>query len=117
VSITTAVISALTRVPVRRDIAMTGEITLLGRVLPIGGLNEKVVAASLAGYARVIVPAENRPDWADLPKEAKRGLEVTFAEHVDDVLRTALVPSSALDRLLGERDRDGGGEGLPGIAH
>jgi len=114
VCITTAVVSALTRVPVRRDVAMTGEITLLGDVLPIGGLNEKVVAAALAGYARVIVPKENEPDWQELSAEVKRGLEVTFVEHVDEVLQGALVPSAATARLLGRGDEP---PGLPGIAH
>jgi ATP-dependent Lon protease len=114
VCITTAVVSALTRTPVRRDVAMTGEITLLGRVLPIGGLNEKVVAASLAGYTTVIVPKQNEPDWREISEEARRGLRVVFAEHVDDVLRHALVPSPALERLLGTR---GESEGIPGIAH
>jgi ATP-dependent Lon protease len=117
VCIATAVLSALIRAPVRREVAMTGEITLLGTVLPIGGLNEKVVAASLAGYTHVIVPGENEPDWEEIPKEAKRGLTVTFASHVDEVLRTALVPSKALDRLFRDAERGPSVEGLPGIAH
>jgi ATP-dependent Lon protease len=117
VCITTAVVSALSRVPVRRDVAMTGEITLLGKVLPIGGLNEKVVAASLAGYRHVIVPKDNEPDWIDLPKESKRGLEVTFASHVDEVIRHALVPSKALDLILARSERDADPGALPGIAH
>ncbi|MGH2570404.1 MAG: endopeptidase La [bacterium] len=115
VCITTAVISALTRVPVRRDVAMTGEITLLGDVLAIGGLNEKVVAASLAGYSRVIVPKANEPDWQELSAEAKRGLEATFVEHVDEVLRHALLPSPATSRLV-DRPKEAR-PGMPRIAN
>jgi len=116
VCILTAVISALSRVPVHRDVAMTGEITLLGKVLPIGGLNEKVVAASLAGYTTIIVPKANRPDWEEIPATARKGLEVVFAEHVDDVLGRALVSSPKVDRLLAA-SAEPPAEGLPGIAH
>jgi ATP-dependent Lon protease len=116
VCILTAVISALARVPVRREVAMTGEITLLGQVLPIGGLNEKVVAASLAGYSTVIIPKANRPDWEEIPAAARKGLEVVFAEHVDDVLGCALVSSPQLERLLAA-SAEPPSEGLPGIAH
>jgi ATP-dependent Lon protease len=115
VCITTAVISALTRVPVQRDVAMTGEITLLGDVLAIGGLNEKVVAAALAGYSRVIVPRANEPDWQELPSEVKRGLDVTFVDHVDEVLGNALASSPTIARLV-DRSKDDP-PGLPGIAH
>ena len=119
VCIVAAVMSALTRVPVRRDIAMTGEITLLGEVLPIGGLNEKVVAAQLAGFSRLLLPRENEPDWEEIPLEARRGLQVIFVDHVDEVLRAALAPSAAMDRLLAasRASRDLPPEGLPGIAH
>ncbi|NNE44577.1 MAG: endopeptidase La, partial [Gemmatimonadetes bacterium] len=96
-------------------VAMTGEITLLGKVLPIGGLNEKAVAAHLAGYRKIIIPKANEPDWLKIPDSARRGLEVTFVEHVDDVLRNALVPSPVVDRLLSARP--GGETALPGFAH
>jgi ATP-dependent Lon protease len=114
VCIATAVISALLRTPVRRDVAMTGEITLHGKVLPIGGLNEKVVAAALAGFRQVLVPKANQPDWAEISDVARKGLEVTFVEHVDDVLRQALVPTAHVERLLEPKPH---GEGLPGFAH
>jgi ATP-dependent Lon protease len=114
ISIATAVLSALTRIPVRRDVAMTGEITLLGNVLPIGGLKEKAVAASVAGFTRVLVPKANEPDWQDVSEEAKKRLRVTFVDHVDEVLRHALVEGPALERLLGA---SGPSEGLPGLAH
>jgi ATP-dependent Lon protease len=115
VCIATAVISALTRVPVRRDVAMTGEITLLGNVLPIGGLNEKVVAAALAGYSHVIVPKANEPDWQELTSEVRKDLRVTFVEHVSEALRHALVPSPIVSRLI-EAPKSPP-PGLPGIAH
>jgi ATP-dependent Lon protease len=115
VCIAVAVISALTRTPVRRDVAMTGEITLHGKVLPIGGLNEKVVAAALAGYRQVVVPAANRPDWQEISEVARRKLDVAFADHVDEVLRAALVPSPALERMLAPRTP--AASTLPGMAH
>jgi ATP-dependent Lon protease len=114
VCIATAVISALLRAPARRDVAMTGEITLHGKVLAIGGLNEKVVAAALAGFRCVLVPKANEPDWGEISEEARKGLEVIFVEHVDEVLRHALIPSAGLERLLSARP---GADSLPGFAH
>jgi ATP-dependent Lon protease len=90
-----ALISALTRRPVRCDIAMTGEITLTGRVLPIGGLKEKVLAAHRAGSKYVIAPLANKPDWGDLPNVAKRGLEFIWVETMDQVIAWALHPQVA----------------------
>ena len=90
VAIATAVVSAMTGVPVRRDVAMTGEITLRGRVLPVGGLNEKTVAALRAGVKRVIWPLQNKKDLNDLPREVREGIEVSFVESIDDVLKIAL---------------------------
>jgi ATP-dependent Lon protease len=116
VCIATAVVSALTRVAVRRDVAMTGEITLLGEVLAVGGLNEKVVAASLAGYTRLILPRQNEPDWQEIPAEAKRGLRVNFVNRVDDVLCAALVPSAVVDRLRTAKEHGLASDSLPGLA-
>ncbi len=90
VAIATAVVSAMTGIPVRRDVAMTGEITLRGRVLPVGGLNEKTVAALRAGVKRVIWPLQNKKDLSDLPREVKEGIEVSFVESIDEVLKIAL---------------------------
>ena len=90
IAITTALVSALTRIPVRHDVAMTGEVTLRGRVLAIGGLKEKLTAAHRAGMTRVIVPKENERNLEDVPKEVLKGLEVVFVDHVDQVLRGAL---------------------------
>jgi len=95
----TALISALTGVPVRRSVAMTGEITLRGRVLPIGGVKEKVLGAHRAGITDVILPKDNERDLEDVPEEARNGLRFHFAETLDDVLRVALVEQSEEARV------------------
>ena len=86
----TAIVSVLTGVPVRKDIAMTGEITLRGRVLPIGGLKEKLLAALRGGVKTVLIPSENEKDLAEIPDNVKAGLEIIPVEGVDEVLRHAL---------------------------
>ncbi|MBM7582329.1 ATP-dependent Lon protease [Caldicoprobacter guelmensis] len=91
ITMTTAIISALTGIPARSDVAMTGEITLRGRVLPIGGLKEKVLAAHRAGISKVIIPAENEKDLKDIPENVKRKIEIILVEHMDQVLEHALV--------------------------
>jgi ATP-dependent Lon protease len=91
VTIVTSMVSALLRVPVRRDVAMTGEITLRGRVLPIGGLKEKVLAAHRSDVFKVIIPAENKKDLKDIPKRVLKVMDIVAVEHVDEVLRHALV--------------------------
>jgi ATP-dependent Lon protease len=75
------------------------------------------VAASLAGYRRILVPKANEPDWAEVSAEAKRALDVVFVETVDDVLRHALLPSPVIERLLSEKEDAPTSEGLPGFAH
>lgn len=87
---TLAVISALTGAPVRGDIAMTGEITLRGRVLPIGGLKEKTMAALRAGASTVILPADNEPDLREIDPDVRNALQFVTAAHIDDVLHLAL---------------------------
>jgi len=87
----TAIISTLAGVAVRRDVAMTGEVTLRGRVLPIGGLKEKLLAALRGGITTVLIPAENEKDIADLPNSVKEGIEIVPVSHVDEVLGRALV--------------------------
>jgi ATP-dependent Lon protease len=84
-------VSALTRVPVRRDVAMTGEITLRGRVLPIGGLKEKLLAAHRGGLKTIIIPEENRKDLAEIPKNITGSLEIHPVRWIDEVLDIALV--------------------------
>lgn len=91
ITMATALLSAITKIPVKADVAMTGEITLRGRVLPIGGLKEKLLAAKTAGMSKVIVPAENRKDVEEISKEIKGGMEIVFAENMNQVLEHALV--------------------------
>jgi len=86
----TAIISALTRRPVDHTVAMTGEITLRGRVLPIGGLKEKVLAASRAGITHVIAPRDNRRDLDEIPARVRKEVAFTFVDHIDQVLNIAL---------------------------
>ncbi|MGB9911358.1 MAG: endopeptidase La [Microgenomates group bacterium] len=90
VAITTALVSALTKTPVRVDTGMTGEITLRGRVLEIGGVKEKVIAAHRAGLKRVILPKENKKDLVDVPKTVKKDIEFIFVSHMDEVLKYVL---------------------------
>jgi ATP-dependent Lon protease len=91
VTMATALTSALTGIPVSKDVAMTGEVTLRGRVLPIGGLKEKTLAARRAGIKRVIIPKRNSKDLDDIPKIVKKSLDIIFADHMDEVLDAALV--------------------------
>lgn len=90
IAITTALVSMLTKNPVRSDVAMTGEITLRGRVLPIGGLKEKLLAALRGGIRTVVIPEENKKDLADIPKNVTEGLEILTAKWIDQVLDVAL---------------------------
>jgi len=90
VAITVALVSALTKTPTRMDTGMTGEITLRGRVLEIGGVKEKVIAAHRAGLKRVILPKDNKKDLVDVPASVKKDIEFLFVSHLDDVLKLAL---------------------------
>jgi ATP-dependent Lon protease len=109
----TALASALLRIPVRKDVAMTGEITLRGRVLPIGGLKDKVLAAHRADIFTVIIPKENRKDLKDIPKKVLRVMKIIAVDHMDEVLQSALrlenpetflrEPSRAVDWRVAER--------------
>ncbi len=91
ISLTTAIVSAFTKIPVRKDVAMTGEVTLRGRVLEIGGLKEKVLAAHRAGVKTIIAPENNRKDLEDIPQYVLDDLEFHFVKHMDEVLKIALV--------------------------
>jgi ATP-dependent Lon protease len=86
----TALASALAKIPVRRDIAMTGEITLRGKVLPIGGVKEKVLAAHRAGVTNIILPRDNEKDLADIPKNVLDALDLHLVSTMDEVLKIAL---------------------------
>lgn len=89
ITMATAMLSAITGIPVYARVAMTGEITLRGRVLPIGGLKEKLLAAKNAGIKVVIVPEKNRRDVEEISAEIKKGLELRYAEQMRDVLKIA----------------------------
>jgi ATP-dependent Lon protease len=86
----TALVSALTKVPVRSDVAMTGEITLRGQVLPIGGLKEKLLAAHRGGIRTVLIPDDNTKDLAEIPQNIKDNLEIKPVKWIDEVLQVAL---------------------------
>jgi len=106
ITMATTITSALTRIPVRRDVAMTGEITLRGRVLPIGGLKEKLLAAKTSEIKRVIIPIQNVPDLKKVSAEILDGMEIIPVEHADEVLRLALdVPDP--DAFLVPKDENG----------
>ncbi|HTR26395.1 MAG TPA: endopeptidase La [Terriglobales bacterium] len=108
ITIATAIASALSRIPVRRDIAMTGEITLRGKVLPIGGLKEKLLAAHRAGLFEAILPKENEKDLAEVPENLRSAMKLHFVENMDQVLAIAL--ESPLPQVPREAD------GLPSLA-
>ncbi len=97
ITMATAIASALLKVPVRKDVAMTGEITLRGRVLPIGGLKEKILAAHRGKIKKILIPSENEKDLKEIPKKILKDLEIVKVEHMDEVLKEALVldPSKA----------------------
>jgi ATP-dependent Lon protease len=102
ITMATTLVSALCRIPVRKDVAMTGEITLRGRVLPIGGLKEKVLAAHRGGIKKVLIPKENAKDIREIPKKVREKLEIVLVEHADEVLREALAiehPDEFLKRV------------------
>jgi ATP-dependent Lon protease len=120
----TAIVSTLTGVPVRKDVAMTGEITLRGRVLPIGGLKEKMLAALRGGVKTVLIPKDNEKDLAEIPDNVKEGLKIIPVETVEEVLNVALTEpiqpiewteadAAALAALPGSTEVSGGGEQRP----
>jgi ATP-dependent Lon protease len=90
VAMATSIISVLTGIPISKSLAMTGEITLRGRVLPIGGLKEKLLAALRGGLKTVLIPRENEKDLAEIPDNVKKNLNIISAETVDDVIKHAL---------------------------
>ena len=102
IALTTAIVSAFARIPVHRDVAMTGEVTLRGRVLEIGGLKEKILAAHRAGVKTVIMPEDNKKDLEDIPKYVLDDLKLVFVKHMDDVLKVALIrpPQSATQKRI-----------------
>ena len=91
VTMATALVSALTGRKVRQDVAMTGEITLRGRVLPIGGVKEKLLAAYRAGIKTILLPKENQKDLEDVPEHVRKEFEIVLTENIEDVLKVALM--------------------------
>src|SRR5207237_1415522 len=94
ITMCSALASAVTKRPVRKDVAMTGEITLRGRVLPVGGVKEKVLAAHRVGIRTIILPAENERDLEEIPENVRSELQFQFVEHMDQVLDLALIGST-----------------------
>jgi ATP-dependent Lon protease len=90
VAMITSIVSVLTGIPIRKDVAMTGEITLRGRVLPIGGLKEKLLAALRGGIKTVLIPKDNEKDLAEIPDNVKKGMKLIPVSTVDEVLSNAL---------------------------
>lgn len=115
ITMATALVSALSRRPVNKHVAMTGEITLRGNVLPIGGVKEKVLAAHRAQIRKVILPAQNKKDMEDVPEEPKRDMEFVFVEHVRQVFDEALLPSSDKPKSAKSKSATGNGK-QPGKA-
>jgi ATP-dependent Lon protease len=91
IAMATSIVSVLTGIPVRKDVAMTGEVTLRGRVLAIGGLKEKLLAALRAGVTTVFIPKDNEKDLPEIPDNVKKGLTILPVSHVDEVIGKALV--------------------------
>jgi ATP-dependent Lon protease len=106
ITMVTAITSALTGIPVDRNIAMTGEVTLRGRVLPIGGLKEKILAAHRGGITKIVIPKDNEKDIEEIPTSVRKGIEIITAEHADDVLREALLIDSheQFQKLIEEKN-------------
>jgi ATP-dependent Lon protease len=105
ITLATALASAMSGLPVRSDVAMTGEITLRGRILPIGGVKEKILAAHRAGIAKVLLPVENKKDLAEIPAPVKRKIKLVLVSHMDEVLEETLLKLEAIQP----------GEDFPGV--
>jgi len=99
ITMATALVSALSNRPINKHVAMTGEITLRGDVLPIGGVKEKLLAAHRAQMKKVLLPAQNRKDMEEVPKEPQRDLEIVFVENVRQVFAEALLPAAARPKI------------------
>ncbi|MET0362025.1 MAG: endopeptidase La [Sphingobium sp.] len=123
IGMVTSIVSTLTGIPVHKDVAMTGEVTLRGRVLPIGGLKEKLLAALRGGIKTVLIPAENEKDLAEIPANIREGLEIVPVAHVDQVLARALVTAPEAiawteeDDLAAQPSPSQGRDGDPALRH
>ncbi|MFZ4405614.1 MAG: endopeptidase La, partial [Pseudobdellovibrionaceae bacterium] len=108
IALTTSIVSAITKIPVKRTVSMTGEISLRGRVMPIGGLKEKILAAHRGGIKTVICPKENEKDLKDIPKEVLKELKIILVDHVDQVLINALDIKNPKELFKVQKERDFG---------
>ncbi|MQY61151.1 endopeptidase La, partial [bacterium] len=126
ITVATSIISLLTGIPVSKKVAMSGEITLRGRVLPVGGIKEKLLAAHRERIKEAIIPLDNKPDLKDLPKKVKDDIKIHFVEHMDEVLEIALtreLPTKPKKRKIAtsselpEGEEEGGGPQEPSLAH
>ncbi len=106
ITMCTALVSALTGRRVRRDVAMTGEITLRGKVLPVGGVKEKLLAAHRIGVTTIILPRETEKDLADVPKNVLEAMRVELVDHIDEVLKIALLPPETPDDEVAPEDTE-----------
>jgi ATP-dependent Lon protease len=117
ITMATALVSALAKIPVRREVAMTGEITLRGKVLPIGGVKEKLLAAHRIGITTIILPRENEKDLADIPKNVLDAVSVQLVESVDEVLKIALAPPETPQQEVAEPPAPSLDEAPGGMTH
>jgi ATP-dependent Lon protease len=121
VAMATAIVSIMTGIPVRRDIAMTGEVTLRGRVLPIGGLKEKLLAALRGGLKKVLIPEDNAKDLVDIPDSVKNNLEIVPVSRMEEVLKHALLrmpePISWEEGAVKADGQDRDEDGVGVVAH
>lgn len=116
ITLATAIISLMSDVPIRKDIAMTGEVTLAGRVLPVGGIKEKALAALTHGIRNVIVPLANKKDLSDIPKEFKENLNFILVEHLDEVLSIALTEEDPIKERKTKTQKSGKKSKTPAAA-
>jgi ATP-dependent Lon protease len=112
IGMVTSIVSSITKIPINKEIAMTGEVTLTGQVLPIGGLKEKLLAAHRAGIKQVLIPKDNEKDLVDIPQKVKDDIKITPVEVVDEVLKLALtkefkkVQWTEIDNVSGSKKED-----------
>ena len=112
IAMVTSIVSSITKIPVNKEIAMTGEVTLTGQVLPIGGLKEKLLAAHRAGVKKVLIPKDNEKDLVDIPQKVKDDIKITPVEVVDEALKLALtkefkkVEWTEIDNVSGSKKED-----------
>jgi ATP-dependent Lon protease len=113
ITLATSIISLLTDIPVSKKVTMTGEITLKGKVLSVGGIKEKLLSAHREGFRKAIIPLDNKPDLKDLPKKIKEGIKIYFVENMDEVLQLALTKDLPVSMTTGVDKAKEDGESPP----